>query len=767
MAMKQLRVRPMASEVTPGIVITGVAASASLGTNADAVWQGIQSGRCGIGPMSAIEPSVPSIATGGQAAALPPEYRPDLPRAARYLRWTMEHVRLDAGLTNGHPYQPTRCCLVLGTTLHGIRAGGRFLRTDDPSELGSFLAGSICQQAIEGLGIRGGAMTTCSACSSSLGAIALGVTLLETGQADVVIAGGYDAISEYSWAGFNSLRLIADQSVRPFCRDRDGMKVAEGYGLVVLERDSEADKRGASIKARVAGWGESADSHHLTQPHPQGDGALAAIRLGLHRSHLSPTDVDLIAAHATGTPDNDASEYRALSRLLGSDLPSIPIIGFKSFLGHTLGAAGAVELAMSCMAIDSQCVPATPNVQADDVEFDDLRLSVGAAKQIPLRVTLNTSLGFGGANDCVVLTSPDAAGKPGLNSATRSEPACITGISVALPGAIGLAAFRSLMLTSAGSSEACELNTLALAEHLQARRVRRLSLPVKLTLAAATMAVRDAGLEDHPDRIEDACAILGSMHGPVEYCHDYYAKIVNEGAAAANPMLFAEGVPNAACAHLSTMLGIKGSCQTIIGSMTAGLDALSLAALRIASGTADTVIVVAAEESSSHIDRAYAATGLNGSPNSDTAASGGSVAGSVACVVESQTAAAARGVTPYASIVESAWACSPAPRHGGPAASVASVLRRIDNPGCAFGSNHGSWVARAEQLGIRRAGAIDGGCPVQRIAGTLYSVAPLVNLAYTLIAPPSSRRCTLASGDVTGAATAVCIEQGTRRIASK
>ncbi|MDI1290819.1 MAG: beta-ketoacyl synthase N-terminal-like domain-containing protein, partial [bacterium] len=288
-----------------GVVITGIAATASLGADAESMWQAMLAGRCGIGPMPDIESVLPPDSTGGQAIALPSAYFPTLPREARYLRWTIEHALRNAGAESLHPSAAARRCAVFGTTLHGMRAGGRFLRSGNVSELNSFPASATAQRAIHGLGIEGGVLTTCSACSSSLGAIALGVTLLECGYADLVIAGGYDAISEYAWAGFQSLRLIAPGPLRPFCRGRQGMKVAEGYGIVVLERASSALRRNAPVKARLAGWGESADAHHLTQPHPNGDGALSAMRQALQRAGVRPDELGMVAAHATGTPDND------------------------------------------------------------------------------------------------------------------------------------------------------------------------------------------------------------------------------------------------------------------------------------------------------------------------------------------------------------------------------------------------------------------------------------------------------------------------------
>src|SRR5690606_34977483 len=160
---------------------------------------------------------------------------------------------------------------------HGMRAGGRFLRTGDPTPLSDFLAGDVLQRAVGDRPLEGDALTTCSACSSSLGAVALAVTLLETGQLDLVVAGGYDTVSEYAYGGFNSLRLVAEGPLRPFAKNRQGMKLGEGYGLVVLERADAAARRGAKPLAQVLGFGESADAHHLTQPHPQGEGAAAAM----------------------------------------------------------------------------------------------------------------------------------------------------------------------------------------------------------------------------------------------------------------------------------------------------------------------------------------------------------------------------------------------------------------------------------------------------------------------------------------------------------
>ncbi len=765
--------RAAAAEPSTAVVITGVAASASLGINAESMWRAMLNGQCGMGQMSAIESALPPSSVGGQAAELPADYRPDLPREARYLRWTIEHALTDAGLQTQPRYAATRRCAVLGTTLHGIRAGGRFLRSGDVTQLRSFIASATSQLAFDGLGIDGGVMTTCSACSSSLGAIALGVTLLEAGQADVVVAGGYDAMSEYAWAGFNALRLIAQGPLRPFCRGRQGMKVAEGYGIVILERTDSAVRRGASIKARIAGWGESADAHHLTQPHPQGEGALVAMRQALHRADVKASDLGMIAAHATGTPDNDASEFHALSHLLAERLPRVPIVGFKSFLGHTLGGAGAVELVMSCLALRDQRVPACPNVEPHDVEYPGLFVTTGTPIAHDISSTLNTSLGFGGANTCVVLADPRRAARAGVESAPllAGPDAWITGVGIVLPGAVGHTAFitQRQHRSSADSRQRLSLlDDAAIADYLNVRRARRLSQYVKFTLAAATMAIRDANLTAHPEQLANANAILGTTHGSAAFCLEYYSQIIAEGALAANPVLFAEGVPNAAAAHLSAGLGLKGACQTIIGSRTAGLDALALAALRVRSGAVDTVVVVAAEAPCDVVDRAYIALGLQSSGAADDVSRKhpgfSRSCGGVAFVVESSRVAAARGAASFARLLDSASASAPTTQFGGPASAVASVLSRLPNPGRVLGSACQTWVDHAERLGIRRAGLSARTSSIHDRFGECFSATPLVGIATELIDSPANAKFTSLCTDWSGATTAMTIEQMDRRL---
>jgi 3-oxoacyl-[acyl-carrier-protein] synthase II len=622
------------------IVISGAGMITCLGLDRRTTWEAVRAGKCGMQQLTSLEQTLPEGYLGGQAPELPEDESPGAPREVRYLRRAMIDALRDAGLNpRSLPVPPQRAGIMLGTTLHGMRAGGEYLRSGSYAPLTKFLSASVIRSAANDLGLEGFAATTCSACSSALGAVALGVTLLREGKLDLIIAGGYDPISEYVYAGFNSLRLVTQGPLRPFARDRQGMKLAEGYAIVVLERASDAANRGAKPMATILGFGESADAHHLTQPHPQGDGAARAVRGALQDAGVNPADVDLIVAHATGTPDNDAGEYAALSGVFGSDLPRVPVVGFKSHLGHTLGGAGAVELILAATAMNESTVPPCANVKQSDTDFAGLNLAAGEARPAKIRATLSTSLGFGGANTAMVLGPAPAVSSPAIISRPATREVFVTGVGVVLPGAIGNDAFVRLLqsppkATTMGDSGPIE--DQAITHLINARRVRRLSSYVKYTLAAAGLAFTDAGVADVPAFCNASSVVLGTTHGSTGFSSDYYGQVVREGINAANPLLFAEGVPNAAAAHLSLMMSVKGACQTIIGSRTSGLDALRLATARISLGTWDRALVGAGEEYSDIISGIYRQCGGDEQPLSVGC-------GAVMLILESRESIESRG----------------------------------------------------------------------------------------------------------------------------
>ncbi|MEO1236728.1 MAG: beta-ketoacyl-[acyl-carrier-protein] synthase family protein [Planctomycetota bacterium] len=717
---------------SPDIVITGAGLATSLGVGREASWAALRAGAVGLGPLTAIEDPAQADRGGGE---VPPEAgvwpRDEEPREAALLRFAIDealtHAGLDPAAPDAWPVAPERCGLMLGTTLHGMTAGGRMVRSGSAEPLRDFLAPAVAARAAAHLPLEGFHATTCSACSSGLGSMLLGATLLRTGQLDLVVAGGYDPISEYAYAGFNSLRLVTDRPPRPFARDRDGMKVSEGYAVVVLERADDAEERGQTPFISLRGGGESADAHHLTQPVSDGSGAARAIAGALGDADVTPDNVDLVVAHATGTPDNDAAEVAALSSVLGQRMDRAPVVGLKSRLGHTLGAAGAAELIFAGLALRDGVLPTTATTTPADVDFAPFRLAAGDAQPAELHTSVNTSLGFGGANTCVVVSTPPKHVSTAAESKTSLREVCVTGAGVVLPGVVGHEALRD-HLEQRGSATTGPVADDDFLHLLSARRVRRLSDYVKLTLAAASLALDDAGLGEDDDHREaftrDCPAVLGTAHGSTHYSYDYYRGLVDDGLAAANPLLFAEGVPNAGAAHLSMSLRLRGACQTIIGSRSAGLDALRLASLRIAEGRWDRAVVCAGEEHDELVERCYAELGL---PMA-------TCAGAVSLVVEGRAAAEARGAR-VLGVVESGAQMNYNRRVARGVDRLRRMLEREAGAGMevVLDSANGTWTDRLEAAAMRR---LDGSVKRSTLSGSVaecFSTGPLVAVAAALI----------------------------------
>ena len=732
------------SHTTSPIAITGAGLATSLGVGREAAWQNLCAGQIGLGPYTQIEAPAQADRGGGEvtpSSDLPcpsprkvRETGETIPgaREATLLRFALDEALRHAGLPpedqSSWPYEPHRVGLMLGTTLHGMTAGGRMVRSGSAQPLRDFLAPAVIARATAHLRLEGFAATTCSACSSGLGSVLLGATLLRNGELDLVVAGGYDPISEYAYAGFNSLRLVDEQNPRPFARDRAGMKVSEGYALLTLERTPEVARRGAHAFLYLRGGGESADAHHLTQPQPEGTGAARAINQALQEAQLLPGDVDLAVAHATGTPDNDAAEVAALSSVLGDAMANLPVVGLKSRLGHTLGAAGAAELIFAGLALRDGVLPTTATTAPGDVDFEPFRLAAGDARPAQLSTSINTSLGFGGANTCVVTSR--LRGNSDTVEPKALREVWITGVGVVAPGAVGNDAFKNHIEEGRRAVHG-PVPDDELAPHLNARRVRRLSDYVKLTLAAANLALEDAGvaaLDDaaRADWAAGASGLLATAHGSTHYSYDYYRGLVDDGLSSANPMLFAEGVPNAGAAHLSMALGLKGACQSIIGSRTGGLDALRLAALRIADGSQDRVVVCAGEEHDELVDRCYAELGL---PLETSACA-------VTLVLESPAAAQARGASARGVVEAGAQVhFNHRPRPG--VRGLESLLEQQVAAGArnVVACSCGAWTDRFEAQALGRASARHG-LTVSSLRGRLaesFSATPLAAIAASLL----------------------------------
>lgn len=245
--------------------------------------------------------------------------------------------------------------------------------------------------------LTGPAIMIPNACAAGNYAVGYGFDMIRAGRVDMMLAGGADAFSRIPYMGFARLGAIAPERCQPFDKNRKGMVPGEGAGVMVLEPLDSAISRGATIYAEVLGYGASCDSHHMTAAHPQADGAIRAMSAALAQSGLATGDVDYISAHGTGTPTNDRIESLAVRTLFGERAPHVPMSSIKSMLGHTMGAASAIEALACALALHTGWIPPTINHEEPDPDCG-LDIVPNQARKTDPKVALNNAYAFGGNN---------------------------------------------------------------------------------------------------------------------------------------------------------------------------------------------------------------------------------------------------------------------------------------------------------------------------------------------------------------------------------
>jgi 3-oxoacyl-(acyl-carrier-protein) synthase len=256
-------------------------------------------------------------------------------------------------------------------------------------------------------GCAGCALTVSTACASGTDAIGLAYRRIASGGADLMVAGGVDAICELSFSGFAALKALTTDRVRPFSRNRTGLALGEGAAFLVLESVQAAARRGAAALGEIAGYASRADAVHLTAPHREGRGLAAAATAALRDGGCRPDAIDYVSAHGTGTPYNDAMETVALKAVLGDHARRVAISSIKGALGHAFGAAGAIEAATCLLAMRDGIIPPTINLEEPDPACD-LDFVPNRARQATVRVALSLSAGFGGQNAALAMRAPAA-----------------------------------------------------------------------------------------------------------------------------------------------------------------------------------------------------------------------------------------------------------------------------------------------------------------------------------------------------------------------
>jgi 3-oxoacyl-[acyl-carrier-protein] synthase II len=250
------------------------------------------------------------------------------------------------------------------------------------------------------LGLQSEVITISNACASGANAIGHAWEMVREGRAQRVLAGGYDALCHLTFAGFDTLQVLSQTPCRPFDAARDGLTLGEGAAVLALESLSSAQQRGAEILGEIVGYGSSTDTHHLTQPQPEGNAALAAMRAACASAGLTPEGIDYVNAHGTATLQNDASEAAAIQAWAGARAATLPVSSTKAGVGHLLGAAGAVEAVVSLMALRGQWLPPETSLNSPDpvCRFPIVRQPLDSK----ITTALSNSFGFGGANATLI-----------------------------------------------------------------------------------------------------------------------------------------------------------------------------------------------------------------------------------------------------------------------------------------------------------------------------------------------------------------------------
>lgn len=404
------------------VVVTGLGALTPIGNNIEEYWNGLINGVSGAAPITHFDASQAKTQFACELKNFDGNQFFDRKEIRKYDKFAQygivaaDQAMLDSGI-NLENLDKDRAGVIWASGIGGIitfqeeimsfaKGDGalRFSPFFIPKMIADICAGHISIK----YDLRGPNFCTVSACASSANAIADAFMYIKTGKADVMVCGGSEAaISEAGVGGFSSMHAISQRNddpataSRPFDKDRDGFVLGEGAGALILESYEHAIARGAKIYAEICGAGLTADAHHMTAPHPEGRGAMNAMKEALKEANLALEDIHHINTHGTSTPLGDIAEISAIEKLFGEHAKNININSTKSMTGHLLGAAGAIEAIATVLAVHNGVVPPTINHFTDDPEIPQLNFTFGKAQKREIKGALSNTFGFGGHNACL------------------------------------------------------------------------------------------------------------------------------------------------------------------------------------------------------------------------------------------------------------------------------------------------------------------------------------------------------------------------------
>ena len=406
------------------VVVTGIGAISPLGNDLITTWEGLKEGRSGIGKIEQCDASDYPCQIAGEVKEFDPKpfyaNPKDVRRSDRYTQFAVPAARMalnDSGM-DPETVDKTRVGVMVGSGIGGLHTlvnQHTILMEKGPARVSPFVIPMMIANIATGMismehGFGGPSMSIVTACATANNSVGEAWRIIKFGDAEAILAGGAEAsIRDMGLAGFSNMRALScrndepERASRPFDSDRDGFVMGEGAGVVVLEELEHALKRGARIYAELAGYGVSADAHHLSAPSPDGTGPARAMKMAMKHAEVNPEEIDYLNAHGTSTPLGDIAETLAIKVACGDSATSgLAVSSTKSMTGHLLGAAGAIELAACIMAIRDGVIPPTINLENQDPECD-LDYVPNEAREAKIKVAASNGFGFGGHNATLIV----------------------------------------------------------------------------------------------------------------------------------------------------------------------------------------------------------------------------------------------------------------------------------------------------------------------------------------------------------------------------
>jgi len=397
------------------VVVTGLGAVSSIGIGRELFWKHLLMGKNGLSQITSFETEGLKNRIAAEVRNFSPKEYMSLEsskkcgKASQYAIAAAKMALRDSGMPDNNDNMLGQVDVIVGTTMGECQAiegaDARWVQdgeTGVPASLVSqYPSNTIAMNVSKCLNVVGCSIVIPTACAAGNYAIGYGSDLIRSGRSTKVLAGGADAFSRIAYTGFSRMLAMAENKCCPFDKNRRGMILGEGSGFLVLESFSEAQKRNARIYAEVLGYGLSCDASHMTIPNQQG--IVRALSKAIVDSGISTSDVDYICAHGTGTPANDEVECAAIKEIFGEKTQQIPISSIKSMLGHTMGAASALEAIACCLAVHEDEIPPTINYTEHDDKCD-IDCVPNNSRKKTTRIALNNAFAFGGNNSCVVFS---------------------------------------------------------------------------------------------------------------------------------------------------------------------------------------------------------------------------------------------------------------------------------------------------------------------------------------------------------------------------